>query len=274
MHSDTNGKLISCCYPKLSVLTARAVPELDLRSDHRAVRAGFNIGKHKPRHVKKSKNTRGWQPKLDSNNQPDEYHAILANQLQHQRIESLADLEPIIYNAAIETQLDQENPCTKPWMTDRIQSLIQQRRNSTSVLDRKKLSKLIQKTTRCELRKYHDQQIDLVLQEFADLNRIDGIHRTPVIRDEPPPIINPESFLDLLRHIYECPDTNIQLDRQAIKTIPIFDRAELLAAFRRMSNRRGADKSGIVVEMIKHGGGRISSQIIGVVQQYYITGQN
>ena len=113
---------------------------------------------------------------------------------------------------------------------------------------------MIQKNTRRELRKYQDQQTDQVLQEFADLNRIDGIHRTPVVRSEPPPQINPESFTDLLRQIYACLDDNIHFVPEAIKNIPTFDRTELLVALRRMANRRGADKSGIVVEMIKHGG--------------------
>ena len=141
-------------------------------------------------------------------------------------------------------------------LVDRSDEIIDTRtteRNSS--FGQEKISKSIQKSTRCELLKYHDQQAELVLLEFADLNRIDGIHHSPVIRDEPPPLINPETFPDLLRQMYECSDDNVQLERQTITTIPLFDKRELLVALRRKANRRGAVKSSIVVEMIKKLGG-------------------
>ena len=113
-----------------------------------------------------------------------------------------------------------------------------------------------------ELRNWHDQNTEAILQEFADLNRIEGIHRTQVIRDELPQVIEPDSFSELLRRKYVCPDLNIPLSPQAIENIPAFSMTELMKAIERIANRRGSDKSGIVVEMIKYGGATLHANTL------------
>ena len=60
-------------------------------------------------------------------------------------------------------------------------------------------------------------------------------------------------FADALREIFEHPGESIEVDYAKHKDIPMFDLPELFYALKKMANRRGADKSEIVVGMMKFG---------------------
>ena len=86
---------------------------MNLGSDHRAVWVAIKIGKCKPCYAKKYGSMKGWQPTTDNDNQPNSYQALLHDQLHNRSVTTLADLEPMIYNAAAKTQLNKKMRATK-----------------------------------------------------------------------------------------------------------------------------------------------------------------
>ena len=84
--------------------------------------------------------------------------------------------------------------------------------------------------------------------------------------------IHPDAFADALEEIYEDPNCNIHIDRDKIKDVPAFTLPELLRAFGKMRNRRGADKSNVVVEMIKHGSPTLHQKVLDSFNHILSTG--
>ena len=61
--------------------------------------------------------------------------------------------------------------------------------------------------------------------------------------------IDPKSFAQALQEIYEDPEGTIYVEYEKIKDVPLFTLPELNHVLGKMRNRRGADKSNVVVEM-------------------------
>ena len=74
--------------------------------------------------------------------------------------------------------------------------------------------------------------------------------------------IDPDVFAKALEEIYQSPDEKLQVDYDKIKSIPSFDLIEMRWALGKMGNSRGADKSNIVVEMIKFAGASFQNVLL------------
>ena len=96
-----------------------------------------------------------------------------------------------------------------------IKFLILQRRNARG-RRRIDLSKEITKETRKELRKWHAQETEHILNEFKNLDRIDDIHREPIIHKQEPKQLAPDTFNDLLRSIYSSDSPNLENNYEAL----------------------------------------------------------
>ena len=110
---------------RLDVMDAIATHDLDLGSDHRAVRAEVRFAPRRPRIKATRPRQRGWQPHLDTNGRPSEYHHALDEQLQSIPANSMRHLEQALLNAASRTGTvpnAQAGMC-KPWLTARVLEL-------------------------------------------------------------------------------------------------------------------------------------------------------
>ena len=87
--------------------------------------------------------------------------------------------------------------------------------------------------------------MEKVLREFVNLDRMDGIHRAPIVRTCTPGEVDAESFANLLRQIYESEDGEHTFDWTAICEIAPSSTDEFTSALKYMKNRRGADGEGI-----------------------------
>ena len=63
-----------------------------------------------------------------------------------------------------------------------LQTLIDERRRARDGTERCRLSKCIQKSSRKELRRWHTEQAKQILGGFKDLDRLNGILKTPFTR--------------------------------------------------------------------------------------------
>ena len=70
-------------------------------------------------------------------------------------------------------------------------------------------------------------------------------------------IINNDSMV-------ESPQASELTEKFKIKSIPTFVLPELVRALQKMQNRRGADKSNVVVEMLKFGGPLLQQKVLDV----------
>ena len=116
---------------------------------------------------------------------------------------------------------------TKPWHSEELQGLIQQRRLCGNSSDRSILSKRIQKLTRAILRKHKNSKISKILQEFTGLERLPKTQDYPVERKLNDAEIHCDIFDKTLEQIYESPDEILSVDYEKIKRIPSFDLSEM-----------------------------------------------
>ena len=63
------------------------------------------------------------------------------------------------------------------------------------------------------------------------------------------------------------------MDYEKIKSIPEFILPELLGAMRKMRNRRGGDKTKVVIEMVKHGGPILHQKLLVYFNEILSTGR-
>ena len=160
----------------------------------------------------------------------------------------------------------------KPWQSLVLQRLIRERRNARTADERRTVSKDIQKEMRRELRKWHSTQAEKVLGEFKDLERLHGIHKAPILsmkRNEQP---DPEIFASLLSQVYTSDLPNLEMNQILIQQIDLFSFRELLDGLRRMSNGRGMDSNGIVVEMVKDASDKFKQALLNVFNHILSTG--
>ena len=80
-------------------------------------------------------------------------------------------------------------------------------------------------------------------------------------------------FAKALQEIYEDPDGTILVEYEQIKTIPAFVLPELSKALSKMRNRRGADKTKVVVEMVKHCGPILHQKLSEYFNEILSTGR-
>ena len=104
------------------------------------------------------------------------------------------------------------------------------------------------------MRKHQNKKVSKILQEFTGLERLLKVLEYPVERKMNDATIQCDIFAKTLKQIYESLDESLRVDYEKIKDIPLFDLGEMRWALGKMGNSRGADKSDIVVEMVKFAG--------------------
>ena len=104
------------------------------------------------------------------------------------------------------------------------------------------------------LRKHQNEATSKLLESFSGLSELPKNREYPVKSSGNAEEIDPNFFAKTLEKIFEDPDSAIEVDYTKIKDIPLFVLPEMVRALGKMRNRRGVDKSNIVVEMLKFGG--------------------
>ena len=138
-----------------------ATSELDLGSDHRAVKAEFNFGVARRSTYRRRPRCR-WKLH-DGVNALSSYHENLDAALVKESTHSCATIGPIVCDAAFsEGVCRPEETCTKPWDTQDIKELRYARKHAPNHQERMRLSKLIRKVVRQALRKWQSEQVEQV----------------------------------------------------------------------------------------------------------------
>ena len=151
---------------KLPVITFEITRAIDMGSDHRAVKAIYHIGM--PRQIKKKqKRVRRWKAqdlKL--------YHEQLNAALTHDELHSSKQLTNIIAecgNACSSNDHGRNDSLKKPWLTNRFNELVNQRRLEQCKTERSRLSKLIARELRTGMRKWKTEKLQAQLALFKDI---------------------------------------------------------------------------------------------------------
>ena len=252
---------ISACFQGVC---GKAVDQINFGSDHRAVQAKFWI--HAFRHyVNTKKSTRKkWRP-IEDDNVRRVYLDVLDTKVDENSDYALNELGKILLEAAhtegVQVPMEAQK---KPWQSAELQRLIGERRIALTVMQRRRISKVIQKETRRELRRWHTIQAEKVLGEFKDLDRLHGIYKTPIFDTKQNKGPDCEEFAFLLKQVYTSDLPDLQIDPNVMRSISHFTCSELGDALRHMANGRGMDSNGIVVEMVKDASDRFKLKLLDV----------
>ena len=133
--------------------------ELDLGSDHRAVRAEFEFQRPAESFKAKRKSMKGWMPRFDEDGTPSECHAKCNELLSAEDEISLQSISVCARHAASTTGSSDSGPqgARRPDQSAALKDLIYQRRLTNSVDERKNISEAILKLSRQELRASTDK---------------------------------------------------------------------------------------------------------------------
>ena len=148
----------------------RAVNELDLGSDHRAVRACVQLPTQiQRRRICSKRVKRGWRPS-------DNFVTDVEEKLDSTSVHSLFELGQILSASAHSTTPEtNEDPQLKPWQNADVKDLIRQRHNCSDPLTSRNLSNAIFKATRKHTRDYCTSQTERILRPFKGLGRLDDL---------------------------------------------------------------------------------------------------
>ena len=89
-----------------------------------------------------------------------------------------------------------------------------------------------------------------MLETFSGLSDLPKIREYPVKSSGNDEEIDCNLFAEALQKIFEDLDSSIEVNYEQVKDIPAFVSPELHRALGKMRNRRGANKSNVLVEML------------------------
>ena len=124
------------------VISGEASKEIDLGSDHRAVKSVVRTKKRIRQYLKSNPSLKNWTPQIGPSGRAEKFEAVLLEKMDGNICGSTEDLSNLLYEAAVEPGVQVEVPekC-KPWQLDEIKILIQERRNCTTLLEKRRISK-------------------------------------------------------------------------------------------------------------------------------------
>ena len=111
------------------------------------------------------------------------------------------------------------------------------------------------------------------MKEFAGLERLPKISEYPVLKKGEDENIDCEICAKTPEEIYESPDEKLKVDYDQIKDIPLFELVEMQKALGEIGNSRCADKSNVVVEMIKYSDNFFQSILLNYFNEILTTGK-
>ena len=172
-------------------------------------------------------------------------------------------------------------------LKERIQQLITQRKacGAEESSRRKSLCKEIKKLIREKIKLCREARIDTILTEFRGLREIKSILEPQkkqgiacVAGEDGAEHTCRESIAEVFASFYEKLYTNNSSDRQVsgnaavLSAIQPFSIEELLAALKKMKAGKAKDASGVVAEMLKHGGGALQTSILELFNEVLAQG--
>ena len=175
----------------LCITSARAINDLVLRSDHRAVQSCILlpcVADHRRR--RRRKRRLDWE----------KYQAVAKNYVCDPS-GGLGHFEKQLGDLVQECEDTSNASSTRPWDSAELRHLRRLRKNAQCAEERKKVSKQIWRLTRQGLRTYRTQQGINKLQEFRKLEQLQKLHMYPITkthRDGP----NLEACATLLQQVF------------------------------------------------------------------------
>ena len=115
----------------LHLIDARASNIFDLNSDHRAVKASFEVMPQENaqmRHKSYHNSPKKWRHQFNENREPQEYHDCLNRYFVLHEMQSLHDLEVAIQSCAQVRNTTENQTEEKSWLNSKIRHLINERR--------------------------------------------------------------------------------------------------------------------------------------------------
>ena len=101
-------------------------------------------------------------------------------------------------------------------------------------IERKEISKAIQKLFRRLSRKYQTDKYSEILEDFKDLGRLPDIHRHPIKKLLDTAQIDNATFAEVLEKVYDDTDGIIEMDVHEVENIEDFTPKEFQEALKKM----------------------------------------
>ena len=137
------------------LVSSTASNQINLGSEHRAVKSIIVAGTCRHHNTRKNVSMKNWVPKLDVQGDSSEYQNALDVRLEGTPPKTFDEIAVIMRDAGeICGASIKKSRVEKPWKSDALKSLLLQRRMSESQMEKKEISKAIQKLSRRLSRKY------------------------------------------------------------------------------------------------------------------------
>lgn len=233
---------------------AMATRFFDLGSDHRAVKATLQYESRARVKRSRQKQLKGWSPE-----DKDLFQAKLNSRIDESSVSNLLDVERILREESFANAKAKPHKNTEsPWDTPYFESLQASRRAVRDAGERKRLTNLIRKYVRQQMRKKKSAKMQNVLEEYKDFHRFEVIRQMPVRErkslssNDCTSHVHAEFLSDLFKSTFGGVEPFLQdVGRRMTSRLPDFTLVELRGAIRALNSRRGGDKLGLVGEMFK-----------------------
>ena len=149
--------------------SANAVWDVDLGSDHRAVKVSFSFMLPDLENRKKGPSKKGWVPTLDEDGRVTKYQAEVDGFVNMFDNPDLRRLGNIMKDAADTVVISSGTKFQRPERSEVLLALIAARRSSTCRGERANLNKSICKQVRLELRRWRTLWADYLLARLTNL---------------------------------------------------------------------------------------------------------
>ena len=167
-------------------------------SDHRNESVSISYFRSKEAWKLRTRSFKGWKPILDESKNADAYHSHLQKLMHDCPPTSLRDLGKIAVEAAEPSGSRLQGPkgIKRPGQSLELKDLVLQRKETRDTNGRRKLSKLIHKQSRKELRMWKAKWAEYLLEKFENTKYLQKIKISPVKSSACP--IDAEAFASFL----------------------------------------------------------------------------
>ena len=161
----------------------------------------------------------------------------------------------------------QRQVVTSKTCSTQLERLRQERRAEPDPAARRGISKQIQRLTRASLRRQRTVRTTELLNRFSELQKLDVIHRSPVIRASKrgPDLAK---CAELLAEVYKSDAQVIAgFDSDHSEPIDPIRKEEVVKAIKRMPRGKAADRQGVLLEMLLHAGDGVLECLVELYNQ-------
>ena len=131
----------------MEIISGHGSNEINLGSDYRAVKSTLKIQALLRKRVRFALTLKIWKLVIGGSGRAENSEAALMVKMESGVISGVEDMEKVLYEAGTTSgvQVQVQEKC-KPWQSDAIQALIQERKKWNPSGERRRISKLIQKS--------------------------------------------------------------------------------------------------------------------------------